>query len=174
LITATSELTHDVPDAPVVTTIVNGNSVVIRWRRVTEPATDVSVAQTLFGMNALCAGKFAGSRMCTTEEIMYTESLPAGLPPGTTHSFVRPIWSGVTGLGEANSLFAIEAYTGFPGSSESDSCGHWTHTQNTSHAMVVRLEEDPDFPGGYGMVVSSQQCGQLGRVACCSPTKAKK
>ena len=143
------------------------------WVGVTD--TDLSAAQTLFGMNAHCAEKFAGSRMCTTEEIMYTESLPAGLPSGSTRSYVRPIWGGAAGQGLDNDiLFAIEAYTGFPASDEYSSCGHWIHTQNTSHAMVLHVNEDADYPTGYQVFVGSQQCGQLARVACCSAPKAKK
>jgi hypothetical protein len=37
-IVGTAELTHDVPDAPIVSATVDRNFVVIRWKRVTGPA----------------------------------------------------------------------------------------------------------------------------------------
>lgn len=104
----------------------------------------------------LCDADFAGSGMCTSEEIVKTKSF-ANLPVISTSAWVLPVLAGSgNGVSSGAAVPTIELYSGLPSdSSENLTCSGWKNA------------------GIFGLAVNNavqfltRDCSIASSVACC-------
>jgi hypothetical protein len=105
----------------------------------------------VLGMTQTCEATFASSRMCTTQEIIETASLPE-LTPGD--AWVRPSFRGFTEFNSSPWALDISGRNGPP----SDlTCRGWTSLADRGFTVTG--------DGGFG---PSQDCDVARPVACCA------
>jgi len=115
----------------------------------------------VLGMTAACAASFAGSRMCTSREVLETTTVPN--ISVNTEAWVRPNFTPVATGGNANTVALDES--GVPTlnsantntTAEDMSCRGWTATAN--QGLVVNRN------GSFRL----QGCNNNRPVACCGP-----
>ena len=107
----------------------------------------------ILAMTTACQADFAGSRVCTSVEIMDTVSVPIGLS-GT--AWVRPLFVPIASdrisLAEASGLVDVDTPRGF-------TCNGWSGGIVNDRGLTV------DATGRF----AHQFCGLVFSVACCAP-----
>ncbi len=98
--------------------------------------------QRVFGFTRTCAAEFPRSRMCTSQEVLDTVSLPRSLQGD---AWVRPV---LTGDWEVSGAPAAAV----------QSCAGWTSLRGEDRGWTV------DASGAF----ESRSCGAFRRVACCA------
>jgi hypothetical protein len=118
------------------------------------------------GMTTQCRADFgAGSRMCTSEEFLLSDTLnPNAIP--TAGAWIRPSWNPHSSEG----LFGTDVVgldeTGVYGdASKHLTCRGWT-TKSSGNSGLVVANQPGITIGGF----ENGQCTEARPVACCKPT----
>jgi hypothetical protein len=112
-------------------------------------------ATGVLGFTAACQQEFAASRMCTTTEILETQTVPAGL---AGYAWVRiAVRAGVGGDGA--SLVVVDD-SGVDAGPADLSCSGWASNSSITEGLAVNQN---------GAFVRGFECVQTISVACCAP-----
>jgi hypothetical protein len=101
-----------------------------------------------------CQQEFALSRMCTSEEIVNTQTVPTSL---SGPAWVRPTFRAVSA---GSSTVALDESGVTDSPVDALSCQGWT--DNTSNSRGLSVEADGSFE-------SNEACDEVLHVACCAP-----
>lgn len=104
----------------------------------------------VLGLTLACQAEFPGSRMCTSEEVMETTSVPATL---SGEAWVRPVYGAA--MDDYRFLETASGHLGYPGNSLA--CRGWTMGNETGL-----------FLDAAGRLFGSGQCSQPRAVSCCA------
>jgi hypothetical protein len=107
----------------------------------------------VLGLTLACQAEFTGSRMCTSEEVMNTVTVPS---PLVGSAWVRPTF---VPFATGNTQIYAQDASGIRGNTSDFSCGGWNPAENDQNGMIV------DSNGSF----DSFQCDQPYPVACCAP-----
>lgn len=105
--------------------------------------------QGALALTAACQAQFPGTRMCTSEEVMNSRTVPGGL---TGTAWVRPK---VLAMAGTSSTQAVDA-SGVVQIPDNMSCGAWAFTNNW-YGLTVSAT------GSFSVLV----CSEPRAVACC-------
>lgn len=111
----------------------------------------------ILGFNKICGTQFPGSRMCSTEDLMNTTTLP---DVDRIEAWLRPKLIGKTESGTETDA------TGFVGENGL-SCNGWNARDSKVTGMVMRY--DPRYDDDRFPRLLTYKCSSRAQVACCAP-----
>lgn len=138
-----------------------------RWVGVSD--STVSPAIGRYAMNEACQSKFPDSRLCTSEEIALTLTLPTGMPAGL--AWVQPVINAAAQGSTVANTVIVDQYSGtVTTASITLDCATWGSADDKFNGLVVRLHQGSLSPSG---IIGTRNCINPTYVSCCASTKDK-